>query len=78
MREALGRFHGDLGGDPGAEPDADDQRVAQVELLEKIEIEVGEIVDRAHALRQLGSAEAGMGGREQPGAAAECIERRLR
>ena len=66
--EAGGRFHRDRGRDPGAERDPDDERIAQVERIHDIEIEIREVVDRGHAGRPLGMPEARMGRRDQPAA----------
>ena len=59
-RKARSGFHRDLCGDPGTEGYTDQCDIAQIELIEQIEIEIREIVDRTHALGQFGTAETRM------------------
>ena len=69
---------GDLGGKPAAQSDADDEHVAKIELLEQVEIEVGEVIDRCHALGKLRAAEARMRWRDHAAAAGKLGQHRRR
>ena len=46
--------------DPSAKGRADQRHILEILPVEQVEIEVGEIVDGAEAIRPLGAAEAGM------------------
>ena len=59
-------------------PDADHGEVLEVELIEQVEIEVGQVVDRAHALGQFGAAVAGMGRRDDVRVLGEFVDGRSR
>src|SRR5262249_56042387 len=50
----------EIRGDPAAQRAADEMDAAQVELIEKIEIEVGEIADGIEPCRHVRLAKAGM------------------
>jgi len=58
MPAARRAAHGEFGGDPAAERAADEMNATQIVLLEKIEIEIGEISDVVEPLRRIGCAEA--------------------
>ena len=53
-----------LGCDPAAEREADQIDVLEVELIEEVEIEVGEIGDGVEPVRRVGGAEARMLGHD--------------
>ena len=78
LADARGRFHRDRRSDPAAERDARQRYIAQVELVEQVEIVVGEVVDRIDALRQLGGAKARMRRRDQARLRREPVEHRRR
>jgi len=59
-RQALAGLGRDLRCDPAAERGTDDDQVAQVELLDQVEVEIRHVVDRTHALGQLRVPESGM------------------
>ncbi len=75
MGEAFGRFDRDLGRDPAAERHPHHDHVAQVELVEQIEIEIGEIVHGRERPRLLGAPEARMRRRQHPVARGEPRQR---
>ena len=64
--EARGRAHHDLGRDPAAKARADQHRILEAQLGREIEIEIGEVVDRAQAVDQRGTAPARMARRDHP------------
>src|SRR6185369_15060753 len=60
MRKPGRRLDRNLCRDPGAERYPDNDRVLEVEVIEQIEVEIGEVVDGGERLRLLGVAEARM------------------
>src|SRR5262249_6005605 len=73
VREPRGRLDRDLGCYPGPERDADHDCVLEVELVEQIEIEIGEVVDGGERLRLLGVAKARMARRDHAGTLGELV-----
>ena len=59
-----GVAHRKLGRDPAAEREADQIDVVEIELIEEIEIEVGEVGDVVEPVRRVGGAEARMLGHD--------------
>ncbi len=57
-------------------PDADHGEILEVELIEQVEIEIRQIVDRAHALGQFGTAIARMGRRDDARVLGEFVDSR--
>src|SRR5262249_38427523 len=55
---------GEVGGDPAAERAADEMDLVQVELVEKVEVEIGEIGNVVEPIRRVGRAETGMLGND--------------
>ncbi len=76
MGQPVGVLRRDFAGDPAADPDADDQHVAQVHRLQQVEIEIRKLVDACDALGQRRVPETGMGGRDQPSAARQQVKDR--
>ena len=74
--EARGRTHHDLGRDPAAEAGADQHRIVEPELGREVEIEIGEVVDRAQAVEQRRVAPTRMPRRDDPVAASQQVEPR--
>ena len=74
MRQPCGRLDCDLGGDPGPERDADHDGVLEVELIDEVEIEIGEVVDGGESPRLLGIAEARMARRNHAGMLGELVD----
>src|SRR4029077_10279124 len=62
--------------DPSAEGSADDDEVAQVELLDQVEIEIRHVVDARHAPRQLRVPEPWMRRGEHLHVARETLDER--
>ena len=58
--EPAGVAHRKLGRDPAAERDADQMDAVEIELVEEVEIEVGEVGDGVEPVRRVGGAEARM------------------
>jgi hypothetical protein len=76
MGDPRRRFDRDLSGDPAAERYADDRDVAQIELLEQVEIEIGEVVDPVERSRRLLPAEAGMRRNQEAAVRGEPLQHR--
>ena len=68
--------HRHLGRHPAAEAGAHQHRVLQLQLLGEIEIQIGQIIDRAEPVRQRRAAEARMKRRDDPMRLAERVEPR--
>jgi hypothetical protein len=64
----------DFGGNPAAARHADDRDILEVELVEQIEIEIGEVVDVVERPRLLGAGEARMAGRDQVRLLGQAVE----
>ena len=58
--QALRVAHGELGGDPAAERQPDQVHVLELQLVEHVEIEIGEVVDVIEPVRRVGLAKARM------------------
>ena len=76
MRHPRRRLDGDFRRDPAAERHAHDGEVVERELVDEVEIEIGEVVDAIERLRRLRAAEAGMGRRQHARAGGEGVEHR--
>ncbi len=59
-REPVGVADRKLGGDPAAERRPDEMDAVEIELLEEVEIEVGEVVDGIEPVRRIAVVEARM------------------
>src|SRR6267378_2454052 len=77
-RQVLAGLGRDLRGDPCAEGSADDDEVAQAELLDQVEVEIRHVVDRAHAPGQLRVPESGMRRGDHLRLAREQLDERFR
>ena len=66
---ALGR---QLGGDPAAERDTNDDQIFQPQILDQVEIAIGDIVDRRHVLRPRRAPDPGCEGANTLYAFASC------
>jgi hypothetical protein len=67
--EPGGIAHGDLGGDPTTQRATHEVNPTQVELIEKIEIEIREVGNVVEPIRRIGGAESGMLGSDD----VECL-----
>ena len=76
VRDPGRRLDRHLGRDPAAERHADDHGVAQIELIEQVEVEIGEVVDGVERPRLLRAAEARVHRRQHPRARRQPIEHR--
>ena len=70
-----GRAHGDFERNPAAQRGADDNDLARRLIVEPIEIEIGEVVDRAKSFGPLGMAEAGMAWRRHSPVSGQPVEK---
>ena len=68
--------HRDLGREPAAERIADQMRVLDFELIEDVEIEIGEVVNGIEPVRRIALAEPGMFRRDDVVFLRECLQER--
>ena len=76
VREPRCRLHRDFGGDPGADRYADNDGVGEIQLVQKVQIEIGEVIDRGEGAWLLGAAEARMARRDDAHALRQPVEHR--